>query len=48
MFATFKQIFRRTNKDLRIRILFTLGVLFIFALGNSITIPGMEVIKGYI
>ena len=46
MFATFKQIFRPTNKDLRIRVLFTLGVLFIFALGNSITIPGMEVIKG--
>ena len=44
MFATFKQIFRRTNKDLRVRILFTLGVLFIFALGNSITIPGMNVI----
>ena len=46
MFATFKQIFRRTNKDLRIRIYFTLSVLFIFALGNSITIPGMQVIKG--
>ena len=46
MFATFKQIFRRTNKDLRIRLLFTLGVLFIFALGNSITIPGMNVITG--
>ena len=46
MFATFKQIFRRTNKDLRIRILFTLGVLFIYALGNSITIPGMNVITG--
>ena len=46
MFATFKQIFRRTNKDLRIRILFTLGALFIFALGNSITIPGMNVITG--
>ena len=46
MFATFKQIFRRTNKDLRVRILFTLGVLFIFALGNSITIPGMNVITG--
>ena len=44
MFATFKQIFRSSNKDLRIRILFTLGVLFIFALGNSITIPGMNVI----
>ena len=46
MFATFKQIFRSSNKDLRARILFTLGVLFIFALGNSITIPGMNVITG--
>jgi len=46
MFATFKQIFRSSNKDLRIRILFTLGVLFIFALGTSITIPGMDVITG--
>lgn len=44
MFATFKQIFRSSNKDLRIRILFTLGVLLIFAIGNSITIPGMNVI----
>ena len=46
MFATFKQIFRSSNKDLRKRILFTLGVLFIFALGNTITIPGMKVING--
>lgn len=46
MFATFKQIFRSSNKDLRIRILFTLAALFIFALGNSITIPGMNVITG--
>lgn len=46
MFATFKQIFRSSNKDLRRRILFTLVALFIFALGNSITIPGMQVIKG--
>ena len=46
MFATFKQIFRSSNKDLRARILFTLGVLFIFALGNSISIPGMNVITG--
>mgnify|MGYP003290052466 CR=1 FL=1 len=45
MFATFKQIFRSSNKDLRVRILFTLGVLFIFAVGNSITIPGMQVIN---
>lgn len=46
MFATFKQIIRSSNKDLRARILFTLGILFIFALGNSITIPGMNVITG--
>ena len=46
MFATFKQIFRSTNKDLRVRILFTLGALFIFAIGNAITIPGMNVITG--
>lgn len=46
MFATFKQIFRPTNKDLKVRVLFTLGVLFIFALGNSITVPGMDVING--
>ena len=46
MFATFKQIFRSSNKDLRARILFTLGALFIFAIGNSITIPGMNVITG--
>lgn len=44
MFATFKQIFRSSNKDLRIRILYTLGALFIFAVGNAITIPGMNVI----
>ena len=48
MFATFKQIFRSSNKDLRVRILFTLVVLFIFALGNSITIPGINVISGNI
>ena len=48
MFATFKQIFRSTNKDLRVRVLFTLGALFIFAVGNAITIPGMNVITGNI
>ena len=46
MFVTFKQIFRSSNKDLRIRLLFTLGALFIFALGNAITVPGMKVISG--
>lgn len=48
MFATFKQIFRSTNKDLRNRVLYTLGALFIFALGSAITIPGMNPITGNI
>jgi len=38
MFATFKQIFRSSNKDLRIRIVFTLTALAIFAFGNSIVL----------
>lgn len=44
MFATFKQIFKKTNKDLKTRVLYTLGALFIFALGNAITVPGMSAI----
>lgn len=44
MFATFKQIFKKTNKDLKSRVLFTLGALFIFSLGNAITVPGMKAI----
>lgn len=46
MFATFKQVFKSTNKDLRNRIFFTLGALIIFSLGNAITVPGMERIVG--
>ncbi len=42
MFATFKQIFSSKNKDIRLRILFTLLVLFIFKLGTTITVPGTE------
>ena len=44
MFATFKQVFKKTNKDLKSRVLYTLGALFIFALGNAITVPGMSAI----
>jgi preprotein translocase subunit SecY len=44
MFATFKQIFKKTNKDLKSRVLYTLGALFIFSLGNAITVPGMSAI----
>ena len=42
MFATMKQIFNPTNKDLRKRILFTLAILFIFKLGTSIIVPGVN------
>lgn len=42
MFATIKQIFKPTNKDLRNRLLFTLGILFIFKIGTVIRIPGTE------
>lgn len=44
MFSTFKQIFKKTNKDLKQRVFYTLGALFIFALGNAITVPGMKAI----
>ena len=40
MFATIKQIFAPTNKDLRKRILFTLGALLIFIIGTGIPVPG--------
>jgi len=42
MFATIKQIFKPTNKDLRNRLLFTLAILFIFKIGTVIRIPGTE------
>lgn len=41
--STIKQIFNPKNKDLQKKILFTLLVLFIFKLGASITVPGVEV-----
>lgn len=42
MFAEFKQIFSPKNKDLRKRILFTFLVLFIFKLGTTIIVPGID------
>ena len=42
MFASMKQLFTSTNKDLRHRIYFTLGALFIFILGISIRVPGTD------
>lgn len=40
MFHMLKQIFAPTNKDLKNRILFTLGALLIFIIGTGITVPG--------
>lgn len=40
MFQNMKQIFAPTNKDLRVRILFTLGALAVFVIGTGIQIPG--------
>lgn len=42
MFKTMKQLFTPTNKDLRHRIYFTLGALFIFILGTYIRVPGTK------
>lgn len=42
MFATMKQIFKPENKDLRKRIYFTLFCLFIFKLGTTIIVPGVD------
>lgn len=42
MFANLKGLFSSTNKDLRKRILFTLGCLAIFALGTNIMVPGAK------
>ena len=40
MFQTIKQLFAPTNKDLRLRILFTLGALMIFVIGTGVQVPG--------
>ncbi|MDO5569207.1 MAG: preprotein translocase subunit SecY [bacterium] len=45
MFKNLKQIFHPKSKDIRKRILFTIGALFIFCLGSSIPIPGTNVIE---
>lgn len=42
MFAKVKQIFEPQNKDLRKRIIFTLIALFIFKLGTTIIVPGLD------
>ena len=42
MFNTIKQLFNPKNKDVRNKILFTLGVLFVFKLGTTIPVPGTQ------
>lgn len=42
MFAEFKQIFNKKNKDLVKKILFTFVCLFIFKIGTSIIVPGID------
>jgi preprotein translocase subunit SecY len=46
MLATISQVFAKKNKDLRKRILFTLGALTLFTVGTSITVPGTRNITG--
>lgn len=43
MFANFTQIFNSKNRDLLKRILFTLAALFVFKIGTSIIVPGVQV-----
>lgn len=42
MFANFKQIFNPTNKDLRKKIYFTFIALFVFKLGTTVVVPGID------
>lgn len=42
MFAIVKQIFNPKNRDIQKKILFTFAALFIFKLGTTITVPGVE------
>ena len=43
MFATLKQIFNSKNRDLLKRIIFTLAALFVFKIGTTIIVPGVNV-----
>ena len=42
MFAKFKQIFNPKNKDIQKKIIFTFFALFIFKLGTTIVVPGVD------
>ena len=42
MFKTLKLLFNKKNKDIRQRVLFTLGCLFVFIIGKTIPVPGTQ------
>ena len=42
MFKNIKQLFNPKNKDLQKKVLFTFAILFIFKLGTSIVVPGVD------
>ena len=42
MFARFKQIFDRQNRDILKKILFTFAALFVFKVGTVIAVPGVD------
>ncbi len=42
MFANLKQLFNPKNKDIRKRILFTFAALFVFKIGTTIVVPGVD------
>ena len=42
MFRTIKLLFNKKNKDIRKRVLFTFGCLFIFIIGKTIPVPGTQ------
>ena len=42
MFKTLKLLFNEKNKDIRKRVLFTLGCLFVFIIGKTIPVPGTQ------
>ena len=42
MFKTLKLLMDKKNKDIRGRVLFTLGCLFVFILGKTIPVPGTQ------
>ncbi len=46
MFQPLKQLMSPINKDLRVRILYTLGALLIFVVGTGVQIPGTADVTG--